>query len=703
MERRAVRHRLPPVAAMLCLCAGPCLGQAFSEVTDVVAVEIPVQVIRDGEAVRGLTAADFEVRDGNKKQALTGFEVIDLGSVTRASQVPAAARRHFLLLFDLSFSDPKAVVGARRAARDLVLSGLHPADLVGVATYSAAQGAQLVLGFTSDRRQVDSALDSLGLGTQAARDPLRLTLAGRSGAPVRPVAERPPELEAQSTAALLGELGELGHLSQLANTAAQRGQVTAFTRSLTDLGRLLAAVAGRKYVVLLSQGFDTGLLTGTTEETRRAELQAAAAEEGGSARVDSDELYGSTGAANDVEKMLAELRRADCVIQAVDIGGLRAQGEEGPRLSGGGRDSLFQMARGTGGELYENTNDLPGAMAGMLGRTAVSYVLTFQPEGLRRDGSYRRLKVELKDAPRGTRVLHRPGYYAPKPFADMTPLEKLIEAATQLVVGQETGRVGAALLAAAFPGQGGKAYVPVILEVDGPGLLSGMKGEAALAAEIYVYAMDADGVIQDFFTQTLGLDLAKVEGALRRSGLKFFGHVDLAPGGYSVRALVRNAATGASSLRVARVEVPADPPTDRVLLPPLFPEPPDRWVLAREAPRGEARQPAYPFMIERQPYVPAAKPALGSGQEARVALVGYGWPPGDPQARGAVLTRDGKEAGRGELRLDREVGAGGVGGIARWAGVFKPPRLAPGEYVLQIELSDPGATRTSSIPFVVAR
>jgi hypothetical protein len=451
---------------------------------------------------------------------------------------------------------------------------------------------------------------------------------------------------------------------------------------------------------LLSQGFDTGLLSGTQDEKRRAELREAALEEGGSVRVDSEALYGSTGMANDVEKMLAELRRADCVIQAVDIGGLRAEGEEGPRLSGGGRESLFQMARGTGGELYENTNDLPGAMAGMLGRSAVTYVLTFQPEGLRRDGAYRRLKVDLKDAPRGTRVSHRAGYYAPKPFADMTPLEKLLEAATQLVVGAETGRVPAALLAASFPGQGEKAYVPVILEVDGPGLLAGMKGEATLAAEIYVYAMDEDGVIRDFFTQTLGLDLAQVEGGLRRNGFKFFGHLDLPPGAYSVRALIRNAATGASSLRVATVEVPADPPAEPVLQPPFFPEPPDRWVLAREAPRGAGRQPAYPFLLRNQPYVPAARPVLAAGQEARVALVGYGWPPGETQAEAAVVSRDGKAAGQGELRVEREAGTGAA---SRWAGTFKPPGLPPGEYVLEIKLSGSGASRTSSIPFVVSR
>ncbi|HEX6863405.1 MAG TPA: hypothetical protein VF414_11345, partial [Thermoanaerobaculia bacterium] len=85
------------------LAVPPAWPQGFAESTDVVAVEVPVQVVRDGEPVRGLTAADFEVYDGRKKQELTGFEVLDLYAPARpsATQAVGAARRHFLLLFDL--------------------------------------------------------------------------------------------------------------------------------------------------------------------------------------------------------------------------------------------------------------------------------------------------------------------------------------------------------------------------------------------------------------------------------------------------------------------------------------------------------------------------------------------------------------------------------------------------------------------------
>src|SRR5207253_4635301 len=129
---------------------------AFAGATQVLSVEVPVQVVRDGEPVRGLQAGDFEVWEGRRKLPVTGFEMLDLAAVSspagRTAGVPAAARRHFLLLFDLTFSAPKSVLRARQAAAGLV-SQLQPTDLVAVATYSAVRGPQLVLGYTADRRQ----------------------------------------------------------------------------------------------------------------------------------------------------------------------------------------------------------------------------------------------------------------------------------------------------------------------------------------------------------------------------------------------------------------------------------------------------------------------------------------------------------------------------------------------------------------------
>ena len=213
--------------------------------------------------------------------------------------------------------------------------------------------------------------------------------------------------------------------------------------------------------------------------------------------------------------------------------------------------------------------------------------------------------------------------------------------------------------------------------------------------------MDQNGTVQDYVTQSLGLDLGKVEPVLRQTGLKFFGHLDLAPGDYSVRVLVRNGATGTSGLKVATVHVPAFAAADPVLLPAFFPEPAGKWLIVREAAGEGDRQVPYPFMAGEEPYIPASLPTLGPGEEARVSLVGYHLREGDLQAEAKILTAEGQEAGAGEVRVVQRYGRG-EDGADRVAAAFKAPRLEPGEYLLMITLTDAsGGAETSVTPFVV--
>ncbi|HYN20556.1 MAG TPA: hypothetical protein VE078_06325, partial [Thermoanaerobaculia bacterium] len=341
----------------------------------------------------------------------------------------------------------------------------------------------------------------------------------------------------------------------------------------------------------------------------------------------------------------------------------------------------------------------------MLKRTSVTYVLAFQPEDIRRDGSYHRLRVEVKNAAKGARVVHRPGYYAPRPFGEQSATERLLQAAQQVISGVESGAIPTSVLAAAFPMGTEQAYVPVLVEIDGTSLLAGHPPGTAtgnnLPAEIYVYALDQNGTVVDYVSQTLGLDLDKVEPALRQTGVKFFGHLDLSPGDYSVRVLVRNGLTGSAGLKVATVHVPTFTAADPVLLPAFFPEPTGKWLVVREAPQEGDRQVPYPFMAGEEPFIPASMPVLGPGEEAPVSLVGYNLRQGDLQAEAKILTSDGREAGSGDLRLVQRFGKG-ADGADRVAAAFKAPRLQPGEYLLMVTLIDPqGTSETSVTPFVV--
>jgi len=729
-----MRFSLLPCVLLLSATVLPAGAQTFTESADVIAVEVPVQVLRDGEPVRGLTAADFEVWEGKRKLPVTGFEALDLNALPAGdehwkSPQAIAARRHFLLLFDMGFSLPKGVEKAQGAARDL-LAGLHPSDLVAVAVYLPSSGPRLLLGFTTDRAQVAQALDALGRPEMfnRAADPLRLVLGdgaggGYTGDPPRDLADIMADIKGATTPEerhdAIQELKEASkgyatgpgfldgpgdHIERSERTAQQRA-VTAMARAFEDLAKTVGGLYGRKYVVLFSEGFDSAVFAGTADVDEQLDMSFRTAKGASVWSIDSTKRFGDTKTGNDLEAMLEEFRRADCVIQAVDVGGLREGA--GPTMQwAGGRDSLFLLADSTGGELFENYNDLSAAMEQMLRRTSVTYVLTVQPEGLLRDGSYHQIRVELrpdgKKEPRGTRVVHRSGYYAPRPFGQQSPTEKLLQNARSLVADGQAGTIATSVLAAAFPGGTAEAYVPVIIEVDGRSLKAGTEGWL-VPVEIYAYAFDAQGQARDFFSQTVGLELLKVGAALEQSGLKFFGHLDLPPGSWAVRVLVRNAATGAAGVKSVSVQVPPTADTAKAepyLLPAFFPEPAGKWLTVREAQPGEA---SYPFLIGEQPYIPAALPALGPGEEARLSLVGYHLRDGDLRAEAKVLTADGRETGAGEIRL-LERQARGADGADRVTAAFKAPRLAPGEYLLRITLTGPdGGAESSVAPFLVRR
>jgi VWFA-related protein len=693
------------VCLLLPFSGGLAQEARFGERTSVVVVEVPVNVTKDGRPLRGLTAENFEVVEGKQRQRIIGFEVVDLAAVAAqgpvTTGVPLAARRHFLLLFDLTFAEPKSILLAREAAIGLVRQGLAPSDLVAVATYSAAHGAQLVLGFTPDREQAIAAIESLGLPQLLDRtpDPLRLVVvAAESQLAAASQNVRGGGARVEALRVVVEELKKTERQIATEQGRAGQNQVVALTRSFTDLASMMAGVDGRKHVVYLSEGFDPGAGSG-----RGMDEETALAVAGGEVwAAEGDRLYGSTRVQEDVERMLEAFRRADCVIQAVNVGGAHATGSdvsqtvvaEGLPQPGGGRDTLLTLARDTGGDLFENTNDLATAMGKMLDRTGVTYLLTIQPDGLAHDGSYHPLKVRLKDAPRGARVHHRAGYYAPDPRRAISPLERRLAIAAEILGGEDGGELPFSVLALPVPGPGA---IPFVIEMDGGALLAG-HAASRLGVEIYAYALDRESAVRGFVTQRVDVELAKVGATLYDTGLKFSGALELPPGQYSLRVVVRNAETGAQGLRTVPLEVQAVG-AGPLVLPPLFADS-QTWILARQTTGASAPD---PFTFAGQPFLPAAKPVLATGAEAPVALLIYNLGAEQAQVRATVLGAAGQAVAGGKLSISAwRRGEGGAPGEMQ--GSFATAGLPPGEYLLRVTVTDPasGAAHTSSAPFVVA-
>jgi VWFA-related protein len=724
------RRRRSPISlalATLALAGGPAAaqnedspGQRFSGTTQVVSVAVPVHVVdRDGKPVRGLGGDNFEIVDDGKKQVITSFEVVDLAATAAAAPAaPAAAaptsaagRRHFLLLFDLSFSTPTAIVKARLAAREFVLGSLHPSDLVGVATYSLQQGPRLVVTFTPDRAQVARGIDTLGLHTPeellVKRDPLRFLIgapdeSGFDGGLAGDSSGDSSTVRAQRDQAVLETMRQMATAAERMEREYAQSRVATFTSGMGQLARALNAVSGRKEVVLFSQGFDSRLLLGDAPDSKEAELDTQNIMFGRIAQIDTDNRYGNTPVQNKLYRMLEEFRRADCVVQAIDISGLRADvNEPGQRTLGSGQEALFYIANETGGELFRNANDFERQLAQVLRRSEVTYLLTFERSDLLADGAYRRLRVVGKGLPPGARLSHRAGYYAPRPFKDLDPIEKNLLAGDAIASAVPRRDLAVHVLAAPFRATPRLAYVPVVLELLGSRLLDGHPGEL-LDLEIYAYASDARGAMRDFFTQSVRLELAKTRRILDQRGLKYYGHLDLPPGEYRLRVLVRNGQTGRTGVESLPLTIPRYGDDEPFLLPPLFIAAEDGWLMIRE--RGEDQGGAsvvYPFTLKGEPYVPAAHPVLLGSERADLCLVGYNLG-AELRIEGTVLGDSGQSLGGGRLSLVERT-ATGMEGVDKLLASFDPGGLSAGNYVLQVAIEDKSSGRreTSSLPFTV--
>ena len=669
----------------------------FSDTTTVTVVEVPVQVVSSGAPVRGLTRDDFELLDGRRKVEITGFEFVDLSLVEgkpTQPQVPVAARRHFLLFFDLFYTTPDSVGRAQQAAADLVLTSLHPTDLVAVAVFDTRP--RLVLGFTSDRSQLRQAIRSLGqvqVGDAVVRDPLGLVVADIGGT----LAEGDDLAGGAQTAAGIDSsamLAETQRQLQILQEQAERGneasKIAAMTQGMGELANWMATIEGRKHVVFLSEGMPTRVLYGNQGLTNEDQAALLADNEavlrGQTQEVDQQSTFGDSSAQSAMERMLRMFREANCSIQGVDVSGQIA-GESQSR-----RGSLLQMAKDTGGEMFSNFTNLGDAMEEMLERNSVTYLLAFQPGNLKPDGKFRRLRVRLKDAPRGTRVVHRPGYFPPRAYEQTSPFERALDSAQAVMGGVETGDIEASILAAGFPADAGKPYAPVLITARGEDLLAGLTGDV-LPLEIYAYALDENGVVRDFFSTRMGLGLAEAGAAIRQSGIKYWGHFDLDPGLYSVRVLLRNDVTGRRALSTAVLNVPGDGP---VLQPPLFPEPPTKWLLLREDPADQRQDVAFPFLLDGAPFIPAARPEVASGGEAQISLVGMNLAAGAVFVRAQVFGADGQMVdGGGEVVLDANQASGGA--LSRLNGTFVAgKKLDPGDYTLTVTVTDSANGQHSS-------
>ena len=521
-----------------------------------------------------------------------------------------AARRSFLLLFDLGYSQPKSLVRAQEAARNFVKTAVQPRDLVGVGTIDNDHGFRLQTAFTTDRELVESVIaDPSGFH---GNDPLQIANKTFVADLTNGDSLKTPQQVSGNATVSMSEMAERQQQLTRSNEQYMKARVEKQVDYLGQLAKTLRAVPGRKQVILLSEGFDAKYLQGRdARDIAGAARDTNLVTSGQYWNVDSDARYGSSSALSLLDRMAQAFRASDVVLHAIDIQGVRVQNDE----SGSNFNSnagLFTISRPTGGEVFQNSNDLKNNFARMLRQQEVVYVLAFQGQW-GNSGKYHDLKVKLVNA--GGRLNYRNGYYE---NGGETAAERVLTTAEVIVNDIPQDDVHVAAFAAPFPGGNGNSQVPIILDINGADLMKEARGNMA-AAEVFVYAFDDEGVVRDRLYQRLTFDIRKVGDRLK-TGVRYYGTLILPPGSYAIKSLVRAGEAEKKSENekrgYARTNVIVPKPGAVAVLPPIPIDEQPKWLLVKPPDRGGVT--GYPFELNGQNFIPSTTASN------KVALIVYG-------------------------------------------------------------------------------
>ncbi len=607
---------MPTALRLMVLFAVPffAFAQKFEEKVTVSYVEVPVTVIaKDGTPVRGLTKANFEIRDDGDERDIESFDAIDFAAVGGAakaiSPLNPASRRNFLLLFDLSYSNPQAVIRAQEAARNFIARSIGGRDLVAIGTVDVDRGFRFVTAFTTDRDLLIAAI----------RDPAHF----RSSDPLQISGNSILQVEPQQRAGLGGSdradiaienMRDIARQSGALNDSMKRTRVRRQVEMLAEIARSLQRLAGRKHLVLLSEGFDPRLVAG--RGVGGAENQAEedfAVEHGEVWKIDSDKRYGSSDSQKSIQVMADQFRRSDVVLHAVDIQGLRVANDVQGGAKFNSNEGLFLLANSTGGTVFRNSNDIGTEFDKLTRQHEVVYVLGFRAP-VKRAGQFHELKVKLVNV-RGARVHHRGGYYDGGPE---TLVERTLTTAEIIINDIPQIDIGLHALAAAFPREGEDAQVPVVLEIAGTDLVKHAKNDRA-TTDMFVYAFDENGIVRDTVHQRVTLDIAQIGERLQASGVRFYGTLDLPPGRYALKTLVRVAETDRKGYQ--RVDLVVPESGDVAVVRPLFFADAGNWVMVKSA-TDDPKAP-YPFVLGPDTFIPAVRATLRKGEPRLFAVFVY--------------------------------------------------------------------------------
>jgi VWFA-related protein len=508
-------------------------------------VRVPV-VVRDskGRAIGTFTKDNFQLFDKGKPQAITVFSVEKSGSVAAkeartADTVPAAAagesaplpdvpERFVAYLFDDTHLRSSDLMRVRDAA-GRQLAGLQKTDRAAICTTSG----QDQLDFTDDADKLHQTL--LRLRSRSTQDP-----GGVASCPdisyymadMMVNKEDPAALNAATQEVLACEPsspdpGREARYAAMRVLARGTEETHLSLTVLRDLIRRMSAMPGQRIIVMVSPGF----YAPEAQEDKSDVLDRA---------IHANVLINSLDARGlwtDPSLDASNPGRAASPIFA------SAKQQYDRASASAEADVLAEMAYGTGGTFFENSNDLDAGFRQLVAAPEYYYILGFSPQNLKVDGSFHSLKVSFKPpATAGLGIQARKGYYAPKKLtsAEDTAKQEIEEA---LFSRDELSEMPLELKTRFFKSSDKDATLTVMCGLDPKGIRFRKAGGRNINSLTIVSALfDRNGNFVSGVEKVVDLKLKDETLAklLARGAWSVATNFSVAPGTYMVRLVVRD-------------------------------------------------------------------------------------------------------------------------------------------------------------------
>lgn len=573
--------RLPVLSLLLCLALPKggasqtkpeAAGPTFPSAVERVRVDVVVTG-KGGRPVSGLTQADFALSEGGVPHPITSFEAVSVAEAppdawpsalpfvsTNLGPEPRRART-FVVLFDDVHLTPAQAHNAKGAVAEFLRTGTGAGDRVtliasgGGAWWNARmpEGREhltAILKRLDGRYIPDSSPDRMtefeAMRIEVYQDQdvafrvmRRFDTYGTKGRERDQSRVSREEVGSSSRTGII-DMDVRSRAAEAYRLANSRNKITlnVMARALTAL----AGTPGRKAVVLISQGFVYDLELAEMKQVVEASLRSNAPiyfidTRGLQGLPDSfTAAFGPPIDSQDTAAVLADMTR-------------EAEGAE-------------SLALDTGGFVVKNSNDLPAGIARVSSESRTYYLLGYNPSDRRRDGKFRKIKVNLLSKRPGLAVRARRGYYAasegaPKPASSQT--DPLVAHALDSPF--EVREVPLRVAAYSFDGAlQDRVNVVIATEIDVRGLAfkeedGRFKGDLTFLME----AQHRESGEYYYFDQKIEMSLLpETRRKLESTWYSVVRDVVLPPGGYQAKVVVRDLGSeGRAGSVIHDFEVPA--------------------------------------------------------------------------------------------------------------------------------------------------